>query len=717
MKPSAPQRRKSRHPPSRAEGINANAKKHWTWVAVALMFALVLAIYIPVRTSATDNALVGLDYFELHLFRIRFAQQTLFSPSPHLPGWYPRELMGTPFWSNIQDFPFLPTRLLMLAWDPLLIYPIAVNLAALLAALFTFLYARRIGLSRVGAALAGWTFAAAGFYASRVMAGHLPLLEAYPALPLLLWLVERCRSSAGADRKKVNTSLLAIGIVSGCVALAGHPQIPIYALGAAILYASYRVGGRFGARIVAAIVLGAGTAAFALWPMWLLIRRSTRVLALDPPSNDIAFPYRRLIAFILPWSQGWAGAVPRFPHVAVAYPGDAYFWETVCYVGLLPLAAALFLLVRAIVTRRSPDRPGRFIVFLSVAGLLLAFPAARLPFAHLTGTFLRSPARLLYFTAFGLALGLAAATDVLIASSIRRRAWWAVALVALGCGIHLFDLGSHDRQFIRMVTYNKTLRESELQLARGVGAGRVAIDSGLWTPLNRELDDVGYFDSIALAKPYAAILDLAGLPVRLNTQYIDGSDLNRRTLAACGVVFVATNKSKGGQAQPGAPINVYGIPHPAPRAEFFPTERVVQLDQAEIHRRLRDPDFDVSRTLMLPKAAALSMNPATQPATAAPEIMYVRDSEDQITLTIHTSSSGVLRVLESWDPGWTATVDERPATILPADDAFLSVAIPPGLHTAQFKFKTPGATAGGIISTISLLCLIAVCLNVKRAKT
>lgn len=40
-------------------------------------------------------------------------------------------------------------------------------------------------------ALCGLHMAGAGFFASRVMAGHLPLLEAYPALPQLLWLVDR----------------------------------------------------------------------------------------------------------------------------------------------------------------------------------------------------------------------------------------------------------------------------------------------------------------------------------------------------------------------------------------------------------------------------------------------------------------------------------------------------------------------------------------------
>jgi len=139
-----------------------------------------------------NTVLTGLDYLQLHSRRMQFARDALFSSGFSLPAWYPRELLGTPFWSNLQNFPFIPTRLLvLLTWDPLgpYSYGVAVTLSAALAALFTYLYLRKIGLGLTACAAAGWTFACSGFYAARVAAGHLPLLEAYPALPLLLWLV------------------------------------------------------------------------------------------------------------------------------------------------------------------------------------------------------------------------------------------------------------------------------------------------------------------------------------------------------------------------------------------------------------------------------------------------------------------------------------------------------------------------------------------------
>src|SRR5688500_5525225 len=80
-------------------------------VAVLVMVAGVLAVYVPVPTQPSDNSMLGLDYHQLHARRIHFAQQALAAPNAHLPAWYPRELMGSPFWSNIQNFPFLPTRL------------------------------------------------------------------------------------------------------------------------------------------------------------------------------------------------------------------------------------------------------------------------------------------------------------------------------------------------------------------------------------------------------------------------------------------------------------------------------------------------------------------------------------------------------------------------------------------------------------------------------
>jgi hypothetical protein len=672
--------------------------------AVAAMIVAVIAVYVPIPSKPGENALWGADFFELHFHRIRFAQAALFGPSPHLPAWYPRELLGTPFWSNIQSFPFLPTRLILLGLDPLNLYPVAVILGASLAALFTFLYARRIGLSRLAAAAAGWTFACAGFYASRVMAGHLPLLEVYGALPLLLWLIERYRAAAPGRSRSL--SLLALGVACACLALAGHPQIPLYAGGAALIYLSVRVPWRAVIRAAGAMAAGGLCAGFALWPMWLLIGRSTRVLALDPPSNDIAFPYSRLVAMVLPWHQGWPAAVTRSPNGPLAFADPAYFWETVDYIGLLPLAAAGFLLVRALVARKRPTVPMAFLTLLAIAGLLMSFPAARAPFAHLPGTFLRSPARLLYFGEFALAIGLGAAVDRVLAFRTRSGRLWVVAAVAVVLALHVFDLGHHDRYFIRMVTYNGELTQADENFAKAVGTGHVAIDSGLLIPLNRELDDVGYFDSIALAKPYRAILDMAGLPPKLNTQYLDGSELDARTLSTCGVKVVVTNKFNPAHA-----IQSFPIRNASERVQFFPPSAVQFLDEAQTHEHLRDRKFDLRHTLMLPPAAQSSADArpaATQPSQAPPDFQYARDDQGQITTTVKTDQPVYALWLDTWDPGWHATLDDAPAPVQIADDVFMAVRVPAGTHTVRLNFSTPGAGAGLLITGAGILLLAAV---------
>src|SRR4030095_10015911 len=116
------------------------------------------------------------DFNDVHRRRIGYAQEALVRGSLP-PAWYTRELLGTPFRSNLQSFPLLPTRLALLGLDPSTLYPVAVALAAALAALCPYLYCRAVGLGSPAAAVAGWTFSASGFFAVRVLGGQLPHLE------------------------------------------------------------------------------------------------------------------------------------------------------------------------------------------------------------------------------------------------------------------------------------------------------------------------------------------------------------------------------------------------------------------------------------------------------------------------------------------------------------------------------------------------------------
>ena len=277
----------------------------------ACLFAMVVlteAVYLRPSFLSGKEALVGGDYVQLHMARLVFAEEGLFGPRHTLPSWNPHELLGAPFAANLQSFPWIPTRLILLLLNPEVAYAPGVEIAALLAAVFTYLFCRRAGLSEVASAAAGWTFAAAGYFSSRVLAGHLPLLEAYPALPLLLWQVDRALDPARAGRHRWDLAWLAIA--SGFVAVAGHPQVPAYALGATLLYVMWRCRGRLRAQLAAAMTLGAALGLAAWWPMFLLIQKSTRMLDLDPPDNDVVFPYRRLLALLYPGADGWPGGFP-----------------------------------------------------------------------------------------------------------------------------------------------------------------------------------------------------------------------------------------------------------------------------------------------------------------------------------------------------------------------------------------------------------------------
>ena len=83
------------------------------------IFTLIGVSVVIRPTIAPGEKQVATDFGRLHQRRMAFAREALLGLSHTLPAWYPRELLGTPFWSNVQNFPFLPTRLLVLfAFDP-----------------------------------------------------------------------------------------------------------------------------------------------------------------------------------------------------------------------------------------------------------------------------------------------------------------------------------------------------------------------------------------------------------------------------------------------------------------------------------------------------------------------------------------------------------------------------------------------------------------------
>jgi hypothetical protein len=670
-------------------------------LTIVLMWIGIVALLFPYLPA--DKTQLSLDYEMLHQRRMTYARDALLGPAHTLPAWYPREFMGTPFWSNVQNFPFFPTRLLILAtFDPWwrYTYPIAMNLAAMLTALFTYLYCRRIGLGRIASAAAGWTFPCSGYFLSRVAAGHLPLLEAFCGLPLLLWIVESLVQRQKQNRRGTGW-VLALALCYMFLSLAGHPQLPFYAMACAGVYLLWRCGIVRSIYPLCAMALGVGCAGFVVVPFVQLIGRSTRILPLQPADNDLALPYHRLLSFFRPWIDGAAGPlVQRGLPILHGYKGDFVFWDSVVYTGLGPWLALVLLLILCIKfkARSIAPRISGFLIAMGVAGLLLAMPFVQQLTSQVHATVLRSPERLIYLTEFALAIALAAAIDKLTLITPRRLAFAIVSPLLI---LHLADLSWHDHYFIFGTTNLPTeLSNAIFQLLKDVGDGRAAIDSDLSLHANRFVDDFGFFDSITLAKTYKWVLAVSHIPMDRNMQQLDGGQVSERPLAATGVKVVVTMYGHDKN------VVFYQVQSPASRAQLFDDAHVIFVDPEHLHDMLQDPVVNLSSMLLLTKdnrsTTHVNFGYSSQPSS----VHYERPDSDHIRCSVKGSQSGYLRILESWDPGWSATIDSNATPVLAAMDAFLAVPISPGEHQVEFVYHTPGATAGICTSFVSMILLL-----------
>ncbi len=610
---------------------------------IALLF-LTAAIYLPLSVLRGQNTLFGWDYMFLHARRLTFAREALFH-GHRLPGWYPREMLGTPFTANLQNFPWIPSHLALLAFNPDVAYPAGVAIAAALAALFTFLFCRRAGLSAIGSSSAAWTFACAGFFASRVMVGHLPMLEAYPSLPLLRWLADRamCRVH--------RSDIAALAIATACIVTAGHPQLPVYSIATTLLYGIWRSRGWLHVRICSAIALGIGVAMVVWWPMLLLIRRSTRSLPLDPPANDITMPYHRLLALVAPGMDGWPNGVSlaaAHPFTGYSHPG--YFWDTFAYTGILPLAAAAALVVVCLAQRCWPTSRWSFLAVIGMAALLGALPLSE-PVRHMIpATILRSPARLLYLCTFSLSAALGCGVDALLRWNPLGRPIFARAAVFICLAFHAWDLGTVSRLFIAPTPWHPLdVPEFEEALVREGGDNRIAVSRVVSLRLAGKYNDAGGFDAIFLADPYPTLLALAGAPAGSNEEVLDASAWPPAALEATGVRFVVTWETRKDLelVKAVAGLQMYRLANPAPRASFFPAG-----------------NGNISA--------------------------YTRANADLIVIRSSAIGPGAVDVLEAYDPGWTAEVDGVGAPVLEANGLGIAVPIPAGVHSVQLSYRTPG---------------------------
>jgi O-antigen/teichoic acid export membrane protein len=364
--------------------------------------------------STPHNELLSDLILENYVWK-RFIVQSI--KARQIPLWNPYIFAGLPFLAAGQHSALYPFSILFYILPIARAYGYFTVLQLFLAGLFAFIYARVIGLGRLGATVTAITYMFSAFMVVSVV--FTMIIAAAAWLPLLLAMIEliikkvnsKLKVQSPKPKAQMDFGLWTLDfgvedasspllyVVFGAVALgfqllAGHIEISYYVLLVMAFYAATRLWqlanqqinksavGRAFFWLMVMVVLGLALGAVQLIPLYELVSKSFRQ---DSASYQQvvgwAYPPRRLIAFLIPDFFGnpshhsyfdvfnqQMSPVTRDYHgnaINTIYWGIKNYVEGGSYLGILPLLLALI----AILKRRN-----KYVwIFAGLAAISLAF--------------------------------------------------------------------------------------------------------------------------------------------------------------------------------------------------------------------------------------------------------------------------------------------------------------------------------------------------------
>ncbi|HXW00795.1 MAG TPA: hypothetical protein VEC93_20440, partial [Anaerolineae bacterium] len=360
-----------------------------------------------------------------------------------VPLWDPYRQIGVPMLAEPQIGVLYPLRVLFLSqFSPSLELSLFILIHLSLAACFTFILGRSLGLSQAAATLAGMVFGFGGFLMAQV--SNLNIMTAAAWLPLILYGV------IAATRQRSWLGALLAGIPLALQILTAHSQIVFYT-GLIILgYGLYRLSADFffGPEPIK------GKAGYALQTGLLVAATLINGLLLAAPQ---LLPSSELLQFTLRSQRRgmelltenslhplmWLNLIlpSAFGNNVIGFKGGDPFQEVFIYAGWLPLfLAAVSLTGLRSAFKTHPDR--LFFLLLLAGSTLLAMggftPLYEYIIQYLPGFDLfRIPARWLMGVSLALAILAGLGLDKMLENGLSRRTFSLFLSIGLALGLSL----------------------------------------------------------------------------------------------------------------------------------------------------------------------------------------------------------------------------------------------------------------------------------------
>ncbi|MFP6582961.1 MAG: YfhO family protein [Candidatus Hydrogenedentota bacterium] len=305
----------------------------------------------------------------------------------NMPLWNPHIYSGTPFVGGFQSAMFYPFNLIYLAFSVDTAMNIDVAFHVILTGFFMFCWARGRGLRWDSSFLAGMMLAFGGACFSRVMAGHITMLQAFAWAPLVMLSIDHIF-------KRPSTGWVLVGVFATSMQiLAGHPQSLFMTGLMAALYCMLRLINcpHRGKAILAFIPFGIVPPLIACVQLWTGLDVASESMRSVGTEFNFASSYslhpESLLGFLAPTFYG--------NMIHLMYWGRWAFWDSTMFMSI----AGLFLAGYGIAI--GTDRQRWIFVTIIILFITLALgrytPVYQIVFEHLpVFNAFRAPGKLMY---------------------------------------------------------------------------------------------------------------------------------------------------------------------------------------------------------------------------------------------------------------------------------------------------------------------------------
>lgn len=142
-----------------------------------------------------------------------------------------------------------------------------------------------------------------------------------------------------------------------------------------------------------------------------------------------------------------------------------------------------------------------------------------------------------------------------------------------------------------------------------------------------------------------------------------------------------------------------------PRALVARRVVVARGDRQEL-AAVATPGFDARHDAIV-RRAELGRTAFASDSGAAGTVDVVGERNAQVMLRAHLARRALVVLDDAWAPGWSVSIDGRPARALRADVVMRGVVVPAGVHRIVWSYRVPDLRAGALLSVAGLLLLFA----------